>query len=220
MSKHRTEMSGVSPPDRPRFVIKSSEPPPALNLTDAQREGLKGLEREQSIAPLAKALTVAAFLRMKPASDFMARLPADPRGTVATRARIEAFLTALGLLHLSKEMVLPEGRYQCYFFGKNEKALEVLLRLDTRDPGYHRETGAAVGIPRTAIDAWERRGNENSLLSRDEHVEKFGPELSKFFFFSPSRTHWEEERAWLQLAVNRIREISPEVYRQVIAESL
>ena len=194
-------------------------------LTEDVRQAIRDLEDEKFIPALSKVLALATFLRLKPASEIATTESLDERLVSEAKERTIAILNKLALPHVSRHRTDHNGfNLERFFIALSDEgatSLQKLMESDEKSPAHNTKIGNALGIPRSAVDARESRsktGDKSLLLSYEERLQFFGPELGAFFLFAPSRKHWQEEKVWLQDLVDKIKELSPEIYQQALRE--
>lgn len=140
----------------------------------------------------------------------------------AAEATYEAMFAKLGLKFVKQRRPRGMGGTEfetSYIIGKKDipgiakKYVEKSIDDFSSDLStYHREFGALLGIPQTAIDAFIKGSSE--IVPHG--TEPYGKEIQRFLWFRPSKKHWKEEIKPVAKLARQVREVSPALYARII----
>lgn len=121
---------------------------------------------------------------------------------------LESILLDLGLSYTKKSSDDGESEYEIYYIGSNEPSMQALKVateiVDTKEKDIAK--GAALGIPKTAIDAFIN----NDIIPLTELPEGVAREF-KLANFLPSKDHWQEEFEFVKTQNEALAKMAPQL---------
>jgi hypothetical protein len=191
-------------------------------LSLAEQEGIYELER-MDLDGEATRLILAAFLGYK-FSD-LGVIEKTPKELEKAEHEMETIFTNLGL-NVLKETALegPDDFSTSYLVGKKEipegirKQLDELRKTDL--DRFHREYGALMGMPQTAIEDFLVRlhANQVGVETKDDDKKPYDLETERFAWFVPSAEHWEEEAKPVKKFAEKVKGISSKLYERILSD--
>lgn len=196
--------------ERPNLSFGNREENPfGYFETEKFKNAVRKLEESHEIIPQHKANVLAVALDLKPAGT-IDTLPLS-EGQIE---RINQMLSELGLFFSDGNIESHNLHY--FVFGNTPEtiadAMQVMFRGGEDDEGY----GRAMGFPESAIDAYSRKTDGDSLLEHEEKERLLTDEEKKFLGFRLSRENYEQEIEWVEQMIAAVKKYSPKIYSQIM----
>lgn len=179
---------------------------------------IEQLEKFPTINSQGKFLILATYLGLKPVSEFQTSF-IDTKSTGEKipgekyRKIIEEMLDGLNLYHsYATEWDPNDDSFISFHFlvSRDQDTLDNVKYFEPDIQVRDKIQGESFGFPKTAINGYLNKDfleNYESLLTEED---------KKFLFFRLSKNNWKEEIEWLREMINKIKEISPEIYQQIL----
>ncbi|MDD4803829.1 MAG: hypothetical protein PHN69_01520 [Candidatus Pacebacteria bacterium] len=174
---------------------------------------IEQLEKFSTISPQGKFLILVTYLGLKPVSEFQTHFINISENEEKYRKVVEEMLDGLNLYHsYATEWDIEGNPFISFHFliSKEQNLLDNLKYFELDKQARDKTQGESFGFPKTAVDGYLN----NDLLENYESL--ITEEDKKFLFFRLSKKGWREEIEWLREMIKKIKEISPEIYLQVL----